>query len=135
MNTHENSKPARIPITPEKNKEVGLVLTLVFLLCFLRFGSRTFIMLALGAVVVAVLVPALLTPISRAWFWLSEALGTVMSRVILTIVFFGVITPIGLLRRLFSRKRMLMERWKKDKESVFTVREKTFSAADLEHPF
>ena len=92
-------------------------------------------MLALSAVVVAVLVPALLTPISRAWFWLSEALGTVMSRVILTIVFFGVITPIGLLRRLFSRKRMLMERWKKDKESVFTVREKTFSAADLEHPF
>ena len=123
------------PITTEKNKDVGLVLVLAFLICFLRFEDRVFVLLSLGAAIVSIVLPGMLKPISIFWYLLAEILGTVMSRVILTLVFFLIITPMGLLKRLVSRDRMLMERWKKGEESVFTVRDKSFSGADLKNPF
>lgn len=123
------------PITAIKNKDVGLVLTLVFLLCFLRFDNRVFILLALSAVLIAIIIPSVLKPISYAWFGLSELLGTVMSKVLLILVFFLIITPIGTIRRIISKERLQMERWKKDNRSVFTVRDKTFTGEDVKNPF
>ena len=40
----------------------------------------------------------------RIWMWLGEILGWVNTRVLLGIVFFLVVTPIGLIRRLFKRE-------------------------------
>ena len=53
--------------------------------------------------------PALLRPVYRVWMGLAFALGFVMTRVILTAVFVGLVTPIGLLLRLF-RKDLLGRR-------------------------
>ena len=47
--------------------------------------------------------PLWLDPLERAWMKLAEVLAAIMTRVILTLSFFLVITPIGLLRRLFAR--------------------------------
>jgi hypothetical protein len=46
--------------------------------------------------------PAWLGVIEPAWMKLAEVLGAVMSRVILTLAFILVITPLGLVRRLFA---------------------------------
>jgi hypothetical protein len=45
--------------------------------------------------------PALLGPVQRAWMALALALGHVNTRVILTAVFYLVVTPIGFVMRLF----------------------------------
>ena len=42
-------------------------------------------------------------PVYWAWMGLSFVLGSVMSRLVMAFVFFGVITPIGLLMRLVGR--------------------------------
>jgi len=59
-------------------------------------------LLALGMVLVlfGAAFPGLLVVPNRLWMRLAEALSFVMTRVILAIVFFTVVTPIGLLRRL-----------------------------------
>lgn len=49
------------------------------------------------------LVPRLLGPIEWAWMKFAEVLGAVMTRVILTVAFFVVITPFGLLLRLLGK--------------------------------
>lgn len=59
-------------------------------------------LLALGAILVlfaAVLPKALVIP-NRLWMSLAEAISFVMTRVVLAIVFFAIVTPIGILRRL-----------------------------------
>src|SRR4030043_2269057 len=106
------------PITTVKNKDVGLVLALVFLVCFLHFDDRVLIILALSAVLIAIIVPVVLKPLAYIWFGLSELLGTAMSKVLLALIFFLIITPIGIIRRVFIKERLQMERWKKDTESV-----------------
>jgi hypothetical protein len=57
---------------------------------------------ALGALLVApaLVAPAVLGPVQRVWMRFAAVLGEVNSRIILTVVFYAVIAPIGLVRRL-----------------------------------
>ena len=60
------------------------------------------IMWALGAplVVLGAVAPSLLAPVERAWMAMAEVLGRINTRIILTTLFFAVMTPVGWLRRL-----------------------------------
>ncbi len=51
----------------------------------------------------AAVAPSLLHPVYRGWMRVGEVLGWINTRIILTLVFFLVVTPIGLLMRLFRR--------------------------------
>jgi len=42
----------------------------------------------------------LMAPVYRAWMYLAMILGTIMTSIIVTLVFYVLITPIGLIRRL-----------------------------------
>ncbi|HUP00805.1 MAG TPA: SxtJ family membrane protein [Gemmatimonadota bacterium] len=59
------------------------------------FGA-TLVFLGLAA-------PALLRPLYRGWMGFALVLGHVMTRVLLSVVFFLVVTPIGLIRRALGR--------------------------------
>ena len=47
--------------------------------------------------------PGLLKPVQKAWMALSVILGWVMTRIILIVAFYLMVTPIGLLARLFGK--------------------------------
>ena len=66
---------------------------------------------------------------------LAFVLGFIMAHVILTLFFFLVVTPIGLLARLFG-KDFLQRRLDKSASSYWIPREpKTTTAADYERQF
>lgn len=56
--------------------------------------------------VLGLTVPMLLKPVYRVWMALAVVLGFIMTRVILTIVYYLIITPIGLLMRVFGKDPM-----------------------------
>jgi Saxitoxin biosynthesis operon protein SxtJ len=63
------------------------------------------------ALAVALIVPALVAPRVlarpyRAWMKLAEVLAWINTRILLGVVFYGVVTPIGLLMRLLKRDPM-----------------------------
>lgn len=68
-------------------------------------------LLGAGAAFLAagLLFPRVLAPIERGWMKFAEALSTVMTVVILTVTFFLVITPIGLLRRALGNDSLGMK--------------------------
>lgn len=57
----------------------------------------------LGLAVMGTLAPIVLKPVYYAWMSLAFVLGFVMTRVILTIFFFLVLTPVSLVFRLIGR--------------------------------
>lgn len=68
--------------------------------------TRAALLTAVSGAAVAALglvLPALLRPVYRLWMMLAVVLGFVMTRVILTIVYYAVVTPIGLAMRAFGR--------------------------------
>src|SRR5712671_2546783 len=69
-----------------------------------KLQNVSHVTLPLGALLVllGVLLPRLLVWPNRAWMAFAEALSFVSTRVILAVVFFGIVTPIGVVKRLFG---------------------------------
>ncbi|MBN1526142.1 MAG: hypothetical protein JW919_00955 [Candidatus Omnitrophica bacterium] len=82
-------------------------------LCFLGAGIIFF---GLG-----LFIPSALKQVQRAWMALGLAMGFFVSRLILSLLFYAVITPIGLTMKLFG-KDMLDERIDKNKPSYWHPR-------------
>ena len=73
-----------------------------------RRGTAQWVWVALIAIAVlfllaAAVAPSLLRPVYRGWMRVGEVLAWINTRIILTLIFFLVVTPIGLLMRLFGR--------------------------------
>jgi hypothetical protein len=65
--------------------------------------------LAVVLVLPALVAPRILAPAHRAWMKLAEVLAWVNTRILLGVVFYGVVTPIGLAMRLMGRDPMRRE--------------------------
>ena len=65
---------------------------------YVYFAVISIVFLGLGLVV-----PVVLKPVERVWMTAARAMGWFMTRVLLTIMFFVVFTPIGLIARLFGK--------------------------------
>ena len=88
-------------------KEFGLIVGSILVLLATwwiyrgRFLNTAYVFLVTGGLLVllGLVLPRVLFYPNRAWMWLAEALSYVTTRVILGIVFFLIITPIGLVKR------------------------------------
>lgn len=74
------------------------------------------ILLTVGLVfaLTAIIVPKVLAPFNKAWFFLGQFLGKIVSPLVLGIIFFGVLTPVGLITRLFGRDELRLKRSQKE---------------------
>ncbi|MGV1098495.1 SxtJ family membrane protein [Thiovibrio sp. JS02] len=116
-------------------KDTGLAVILICLL-LIHFAGYDFLLLpAIGVLLVTMTCPGILAPLARVWFAFSHLLGSVMSRVFLAAIFYGVATPIGLLRRFAGADAMRLRSWKKGEASVFKERNHTFVKEDIEKPY
>ena len=75
---------------------------------FLRAAGprRWALALALVLVVSALAVPRSLARVYRAWMAAGEVLGWINSRVLLCLIFYGVVTPMGIMKRWLGRDPM-----------------------------
>ena len=95
------------PRTFRAEREFGLLAGAVFSLLGLwwvyrgKFVSAATVLAITGAALVlfGLIVPRVLVAPRRLWMKLAEALAFVSSRVILALIFFLVLTPIGLVKR------------------------------------
>ena len=70
----------------------------------------TLIVIAAVLLIAAAVAPSLLRPVYRGWMRLGEVLAWVNTRILLTLIFFLVVTPIGLVMRLFGRSPIAVKR-------------------------
>jgi len=91
-------------------REFGLIVGGIFVLLSLwwiyrgKFHSISQFTLPLGAVLLllGLIFPRALVWPNRAWMALAEVLSFVSTRIILAFVFFGIMTPIGFIKRRFG---------------------------------
>jgi hypothetical protein len=104
---------------------IGIVLiTISFLLWW--FGNNSFIYFsAVGGIFIILSYIALtvLRPFHKLWIGLSLLLGFIMSHLILSIIFYFVVTPIGLLAKLVGKKFMSLK-FNKSATTYWEKREK-----------
>lgn len=86
----------------------GVLIVIAAALLFSRDWNASwaiYILSAVGAALVSLgfVAPTVLKPVYVVWMTLAVVLGFIMTRIILTIVFFLVVTPIGLVLRMMGR--------------------------------
>jgi hypothetical protein len=129
---------AELDASPRRLRSFGLTVggVLVALALWFLFRGRypAFRAGAGGAGLLLVLAglaaPGALRPVHRAWMAAAFALGWVTSRVLLTAIFLGVVTPLALLARLVG-KRFLDLGFDRG-ATTYWVRREPGTVADLE---
>jgi len=110
-------------VTRKDLRSFGLIVGGVFAVIGLwpvvrRGGDYRSWAFALSALLIgpALAFPVVLKPLHRVWMKLGEILGWINTRIILGAIFFGVVTPMGLIRRMLGKDSMGRRR-KSDAES------------------
>jgi hypothetical protein len=81
----------------------------------------------------ALICPRLLAPLRKGWMAFGHVLGWINSRIILGVVFFVVVTPIGLIMRLFGKDILRM---RTPKSSTYWIkRDKPLDPQSLRNQF
>ena len=121
---------------PNREKELETILVLCVALVAFYFITKQQhlyllkISLALG--LIGMFSKYLTSKISWAWLKLGEMMGAVMSKVILSVVFFGFLFPIAILSRIFSDNKNALQ-LKKTAGSHYFTRNHKYEAKDLEN--
>jgi hypothetical protein len=104
--------------SPPSNRSFGFLFVCVFALIssYVAYhGSALSVIYGwlIAAVVMALatlIKPELLTPFHKAWLLLGELMGKIVSPIVLGIIFFFMITPVGSVTRLFGRDELRLKR-------------------------
>lgn len=121
--------------TKKENIDSGLGLLVLLILLGLWQHSLIFYKISVGVALIAMIQPLLIYPFTFLWLNISDLLGKIMSKLLLTIIFFVVLCPMAIIRHLRRKDSLLLNKFKKTQNSVFVERNHTFIKSDLINPF
>jgi saxitoxin biosynthesis operon SxtJ-like protein len=129
--------PARL--SPGEGRRFGRVVGIAFLVvaavAFWRgriLPAQIFAGVGAALVLLGLVLPAALLPVQRVWMGLALAISKVTTPIFLGIVYFGVIAPIGLVRRLGGEN---LARRARGKASFWVSRQPGHEKNDMERQF
>ena len=120
------------------NRSFGLVFFAFFLIIAiypltsggeLKYWS---IILSLIFLILGILKSKILTPLNKLWFKFGLLLGSIISPIVMGIVFFIVITPIALIMRILGKDLLNLKR--KNKNNTYWI-EKTGPKSKMKNQF
>ena len=122
-------------MTKDQSRDTGMAMVLLLLLVYLKTHRNGFLYSAIFLHIINMIIPRIYAPMAVLWLGFSHLLGTVMSRILLSLLFFGLVTPIGVLRRLLGKDSLKLRQFKASRESAMLVRNHAFVAQDIEKPY
>jgi len=122
-------------VSAEQCKDSGLALLLICLICYQVWRQPVYVSAAILILLLVMTCPRIFQPFARFWFALSNILGSVVSRIVLTLLYLVLVLPVGLVRRFIGKDSMQLKRWRQGHGSVFRKRNHRFVAGDLERPY
>ena len=115
------------------NRSFGLVFFFVLLIIGLwplknNGDIRIYlILISLLFLILGLINSKLLNPLNLLWFKFGILIGSVMAPIVMGVVFFLVVTPTGLIMKMFGKK-MLDNKFDKNKKSYWIIRDKKTSS-------
>ena len=106
--THESLNPKEVPVG-SSDRSFGIVFGIVFLIIalwplFSSGGVRVWAVIACTAFfLTAFVLPGLLAPLNRLWTRFGHLLHRIVSPVVLGVLFYFVVTPMGMVMRLMGK--------------------------------
>jgi hypothetical protein len=115
--------------------EFGQVLVLVCIGLAIYHKNFYFAIAGFWALLIAMLIPRIYFPFAVIWFGIAEILNRISSWLVLHLVFFILVVPVGMIRKWRGKDTMKLKQFKKSRVSVMTIRNHLYSATDLTNTF
>ena len=131
---------SRIKITKEEIRKFGIVIGIILLIIgvILLWKRNIYypILMIIGIFlfVGGLAIPIILKPIFIIWMIFATIMGWLMTRFILSLLFYGLITPISLIARLMGKKFIYL-RWDKINNSYWNYRSNKVQNVDYEKQY
>jgi len=113
-----------------KSLETLLVLTGALIVIYWFSPKKIYLLIALLFILIGVVSPFLSSKISWVWLKFAELLGSVMSKVILSVIYFVFLVPIAMVYRLTQKNPLFLKR--RD-DTYYTERNKQYAPKDVEN--
>lgn len=115
--------------------EAGIVLVIILLLTGVYLKNDIFLKISIILLFLDIIFPPAFYPFAWIWFNLSDILGTIVSKIILGVIFFIIVLPVGIIRKILGKDSLLLKKFRKDQGSVMKIRNYTYQSADFDKPF
>ena len=122
------------------NKKFGFFFTFVFASLAFYFlfidsilWAQAFIILAVLFLLITLIIPEVLLSLNKLWMRLGLLLGMIVSPIILGIIFFGLVTPYGVVMRMFGRDELRLKFTKKS--SHWILRSESIKSDSFKNQF
>lgn len=117
-----------------KSLETTLAISGGLLIFYIVFKVLWLLYCAVGIILIGLFLKSLMQLISDGWMKFSEILGAVMSKVILSVVFFLVLTPIALIQRVIGKQTLVLKK-PKTTGLYFDRGNHLYTSDDLKNPW
>jgi hypothetical protein len=114
----------------EKQLETTLTIAVGMIVLYYVTKNKYFLPIATAVGISGLFIKPLAKWITWGWEKLSEILGYVSSKIILSALFFLILTPIAFMYRLFNKDTLNL---KNNKRTLFKVRNHLYTDKDLEN--
>lgn len=122
-------------ISKKESSDTGMAMTLICLLLGFFTGKIFYYEIAIVVLVMNMAFPMFYYPFAIVWLGLTNLLGVVISRVLLSVVYIVILLPMGVVRRLMGKDALNLTGFKKARTSVMITRDIEFTADDIKNPF
>lgn len=122
-----------LKVKTTKDLQAILVIVSGLLVLYIWLGHVSLVYAACGIGVGSLLFPFLGKGIVWLWYKIAEVLGYVNSRIILSLIYWLFLVPLGLVYKVFNKDTMAIK--KSERGSTFVERNHQFEAKDLENPW
>ncbi len=124
-------------ISKKEAADTGMAMTLICLLIGAYYKNNDFYIAAIVTLVVTMAFPMFYyhLRITTLWYGVTNLLGMVLSKVLLSVVYILFLMPVGLIRRAAGKDSLNLKGFKKATSSVMVIRDHEFTANDIKNPF
>ena len=122
-------------ISKKQASDTGMAMVLILLIIAMLTENNLYLFIAIPTLIVNMITPIFYYPVAVIWLGISHLFGTIVSKIILSVVFFLLVVPVGIIRKLIGKDSLKLKEFKKSSSSVMIIRNQLFSKLDIEKPY
>ena len=122
-------------INRKKSLEAALAIATGFAVVYYFTEIKALLLVAIVVGAVGLLSDFLSAKVAWLWFKLAELLGRVNGFILLSLLFFVLLTPLAWLMKLFKKDNLKLRKRDSTNASYYTERNHDYSAKDIENPW
>lgn len=122
-------------ISKKQASDTGMAAVLILLLIGFFTQNNLYYKIAIPVLIINMTYPRFYYLFAIIWLGFSQILGTIVSKILLSIVYTIMLIPVGVFRKLLGKDPLQLSEFKKSNRSVMKKRNYKFSAKDIENPY